>query len=97
MAPSSKHPKVCISNDQLEVQLYLPDARTGFYQGTRFDWSGVISSLQYRGHQYYGPWYTKRIPTVWDYIDDGVDIAAGRQSAITGPAEEFLGQSRVAA
>lgn len=89
MQLSSDHPQVQIASDQLDVQLYLPDARKGFYRGTRFDWSGVICSLQYQGHQYYGPWYTKRVPTVWDYMDDGVDIVAGRQSAITGPAEEF--------
>ncbi len=82
-------PQAQIASDQLAAQLYLPDARNGFYQGTRFDWSGVVAGLQYRGHQYYGPWYTKCVPTVYDYVDDGTDIVAGRQSAITGPAEEF--------
>ncbi|MGZ9075688.1 MAG: hypothetical protein ACXW13_07905 [Burkholderiaceae bacterium] len=85
----ASYPRVRIGNDQLEAQLYLPDAANGFYQGTRFDWSGVIAGLQYRGHEYYEPWYTKRVPEVWDYVDDGVDIVVGRQSAITGPAEEF--------
>ena len=78
-----------IANDQLVVQLYLPDTRHGFYRGTRFDWSGVVAGLQYRCHRYYEPWYTKRVPAVYDYVDDGTDIVAGRQSAITGPAEEF--------
>lgn len=83
------YPQVRIGSDQLKAQLYLPDTPNGFYQGTRFDWSGVIAGLQYRGHEFYGPWYTKRAPEVWDYADDGVDIVVGRQSAITGPAEEF--------
>jgi hypothetical protein len=82
-------PQVQIASDQLVAQLYLPDAEHGFYQGTRFDWSGVVAGLQYRGHQYYAPWYTKRVPAVYDYVDDGADIIAGRQSAISGPAEEF--------
>ncbi len=82
-------PQVQIAGDRLVVQLYLPDAASGFYQGTRFDWSGVVAGLQYLGHQYYAPWYTKRVATVYDYVDDGVDIIAGRQSAVTGPAEEF--------
>ena len=81
--------QVQIASDQLVVQVCLPDSEDSFYKGTRFDWSGVLTGLQYRGHQYYGPWYTKRVPTVFDYVDDGADIIAGRQSAITGPAEEF--------
>ncbi|HVE89758.1 MAG TPA: hypothetical protein VNA44_08650 [Burkholderiaceae bacterium] len=71
------------------MQLYLPDARHGFYRGTRFDWSGVVAGMQFRGHHYYEPWFTKCDNTVYDYIDNATDIIAGRQSAITGPAEEF--------
>jgi hypothetical protein len=73
----------------LKVQLYLPDAQKGFYRGTRFDWSGVIGSLEYQGHRYYGPWFTKTDPTVNDFIYQGADIVAGPCSAITGPVEEF--------
>jgi hypothetical protein len=87
--PTSSALKVQIASDELVAQLHLPDPNDGFYQGTRFDWSGVIAGVQYKGHQYYGPWYTKRVPAVYDYVDDGADIVAGRQSAITGPAEEF--------
>ena len=25
------------------------------YSGTRFDWSGIISSIQFAGHEYVGP------------------------------------------
>ena len=89
MVSLTSPPQVQIASDQLVAQLYLPDFRSGFYQGTRFDWSGVLAGLQYRGYQYYAPWYTKRVPAVRDYVDDGEDITAGRQSAITGPAEEF--------
>ena len=83
------HPQAHISNDQLRATVCLPDANGGFYRGTRFDWSGVVSSLQYQGHQYYGAWYTQVVPTVHDFTYDGVNIVAGAQSAITGPAEEF--------
>lgn len=89
MPRASPFPQAQITSDQLAAQLYLPDARNGFYQGTRFDWSGVLAGLQYRGHPYYRPWYAKCVSTVYDYVDDGNDIVAGRQSAITGPAEEF--------
>ncbi|MDQ2898520.1 MAG: hypothetical protein M3Y07_01820 [Acidobacteriota bacterium] len=46
------------------------------YQGTRFDWSGIVASLQYKGHEYFGQWYDRHDPKIHD--------------AITGPVEEFL-------
>src|SRR5438309_5820121 len=55
-------PEAEIDNGVLKVRFYLPDARKGFYRGTRFDWSGVIGSLEYKGHRYYGPWFTKTDP-----------------------------------
>lgn len=89
MPLTSSASPVQIASDQLVAQVHLPDPNDGFYRGTRFDWSGVIAGVQYQGHQYYAPWYTRRLPTVHDYVDDGTHIVAGRQSAITGPAEEF--------
>lgn len=82
-------PATAITNGQLEVKLYLPDAKHGFYRGTRFDWAGVIYSLQSEGHDYYGPWFTKVEPDIHDFVYRGDDIVAGPCSAITGPADEF--------
>ena len=82
-------PQAQISNGVLKAQFYLPDARKGFYRGTRFDWSGVIGYLTYQGHRYYGPWFTKTDPNVIDFVYQGADIVAGPCSAITGPVEEF--------
>lgn len=69
--------------------MYLPDAKTGFYKGTRFDWSGVLHSLTYKGHDYYGPWFQRTDPTVHDFVYKGSEIVAGPCSAITGPVDEF--------
>jgi hypothetical protein len=78
-----------ITNGILRAKLYLPDAAKGFYRGTRFDWSGVIASLEYKGHSYYGPWFARTDPSVRDFVYDGPDIVAGACSAIAGPVEEF--------
>lgn len=69
------YPKVEITNGILKAGLYLPDAEKGSYRATRFDWSGIIYSLEFNGRQYYGKWYAKHDPLVND--------------AITGPAESF--------
>jgi hypothetical protein len=91
---AQQHPEATISNGIIKAKIYLPDSQNGFYRGTRFDWSGVIASLEFAGHNYYGPWFTKTEPSVHDYIYDGPDIVAGTASAITGPAEEFLSNNK---
>jgi len=69
-------PQADITNGIVKAKLYLPDAQNGYYQGTRFDWSGVIASLEYKGHNYFGKWFDKYDPKIHD--------------AITGPVEEFM-------
>ena len=70
-------PEADISNGILNAKLYLPDAQRGYYQATRFDWSGQMPSLEYKGHSYFGQWnpapYTPKL-----------------HDAIMGPVEEFL-------
>lgn len=68
-------PEAMISNGQVDAKLYLPDPARGYYRGTRFDWSGVIASLKYKGHEYVGVWFDKYDPKLHD--------------AILGPVEEF--------
>ena len=82
-------PAAEISNGKISATVYLPDPVNGFYQGTRFDWSGVVRSLKANGHVYYGPWFTKRSETVRDFIYEGEDIVAGPCSSTMGPADEF--------
>lgn len=68
-------PQADITNGLVKAKLYLPDAERGYYRGTRFDWSGVIASLEYKGHSYFGQWFEKYDPKLHD--------------AIMGPVEEF--------
>jgi hypothetical protein len=82
-------PQTEIANSVVRAKIYLPDAASGFYRGTRFDWSGVVGDLQYAGHSYYGPWFTQTDPAVSDFVYQGAEIVAGPCSAITGPVEEF--------
>jgi len=89
LLPAAGPPQKEISNGQIRAKIWLPDAKDGYYKGTRFDWSGVIYSLVYKGHDYYGPWYTQRRADVRDFVYEGQDIVTGPASSITGPAEEF--------
>jgi len=49
-------PSAEISNGLIKIKLYLPDTANGYYRATRFDWSGVIPELEYKGHHYFDNW-----------------------------------------
>jgi hypothetical protein len=87
-------PMAEITNDLVRLRLHLPDAKTGFYRGTRFDWSGVIASAEYAGHDYFPQWFQRADPKVRDFIYDDSEIVAGPCTAITGPAEEFATEGK---
>lgn len=71
----SSYPKTSISNGLVNAVVYLPDAKNGYYRGLRFDWSGVVGCLAYKGHTYFGVWFPRYDPLLND--------------SITGPVEEF--------
>jgi hypothetical protein len=68
-------PQARISNEFIQAILYLPDSEFGFYRATRFDWSGIIASLEFNGHSYFGQWVSEHNPYVHE--------------SITGPVQEF--------
>lgn len=75
-SPTTEFPRAEIANGRIRATMYLPDAQSGYYRGTRFDWSGSITSLTWNGHEYFGRWFERHDPKIHD--------------AITGPVEEFL-------
>ncbi|MBP1779744.1 MAG: hypothetical protein H6Q86_5755 [candidate division NC10 bacterium] len=84
-------PLARISNGIVSAELFLPDPSDGFYRGTRFDWSGTISSLEYKGHRFFAQWFARFDPGVRDIQFDPASngYRAGAASANIGPVEEF--------
>jgi len=74
LAIAADHPSHELKTDELAVKVYLPDAEKGFYRGTRFDWSGVLS-VEFAKHKIFGPWKDKHDPK--------------NNDDIVGPCEEF--------
>ena len=68
-------PSTQLNNGIINTLLYLPDPQSGFYRASRFDGAGIIYSLRYKDHDFFGPWYDHHNPFVHD--------------SITGPVEEF--------
>lgn len=82
-------PQAEIENAKLHAKIYLPDATKGFYRGTWFDWSGVISDLQFANHHLYRSWFNGVDASVRDVAYKGDDINVAPDTAMTGPVEEF--------
>ncbi len=86
---AAEPPRADISNGQIKARIYLPNANNGYYHSTRFDWSGVIGSLEYKGHVFYGPWFHKTDLAVYDYNYDDQGVVSAPFTAMIGPGEEF--------
>jgi hypothetical protein len=82
-------PSTTITNTKIRAKIYLPDTKKGFYTSTRFDWSGAVASLEYRGHNYYGPWFQKIDPKVYDFGYADSDVISAPFTAMIGPGEEY--------
>jgi len=68
-------PAAEIAARDVTATVYLPHPSDGYYRGTRFDWSGAIARLTWKGHDYFGEWFERHDPLLHD--------------GITGPVEEF--------
>lgn len=83
-------PEEQISNGLITATLQLPDATNGYYRGVRFDWSGVISDLTYKGHHYFGKWFDRYEPTLHDAIMGPVDAYDPIGYDKASPGEPFV-------
>jgi len=93
VASAADYPQAKISNGLINATVNLPDPKSGYYRGTRFDWSGMIFHLESQGHVYFEPFYEKFDPNIRD-VDLKTGVFAGPISAVSGPVDEFGGNDR---
>lgn len=86
----AQFPSASISNGLIKAGLYLPDKDIGYYRGSRFDWSGVMHSLEYQGHSYFGQWFERYSPTLHDAIMGPVEAYYPIDFETAKPGEDFL-------
>jgi hypothetical protein len=77
-----------ISNGIVSAKVYLP-GDNGFYRGTRFDRSGVVTHATYKGQDYGQYWFSSYSPAVHDFYWQNDQVTVSPASAAAGPAEEF--------
>jgi len=87
-----QYPAIEIANDEVRMKIYLPDKENGLYRATRFDWSGVIGSVQYQGHEYFGYWKPTHDPLFHEDLMGPVEgfIHPGLNYEEAEPGEGFI-------
>jgi hypothetical protein len=88
--PFMKIPQTKISNGIIDAKLYLPDSDKGYYKGTRFDRSGNMPSLVFKGHEYFGQWFKNYSPEIHDVIMGPVEEFTAVDYFEAAPGEKFL-------
>ncbi|MHA7830246.1 MAG: hypothetical protein ACX93O_04045 [Flagellimonas sp.] len=73
IAFGQSYPQAQISNEVMDVLIYLPDKENGYYRATRFDWAGLIPELNYKGHSFFGQWFKDYDPKVHESVMGPVD------------------------
>src|SRR5262249_36899556 len=91
--PVTEYPNVVLTNGELALTVVLPDAKRGFYRGTRFDWSGQVARAEYRGHTLFAPWKSPHDPENYEDAigtaeEFGINAPVGRDPA--RPGEAFM-------
>src|ERR1043165_473560 len=74
-ALAADFPQAEITGGGVKAKIYLPDPTTGYYRATRFDWAGVIPTVEYKGRQFFGQWFPRYDPKLHD--------------SMVGPVESF--------
>ena len=88
--PLLNFPQTEISNGLITAKIYLPDAKNGYYQGTRFDWAGNMPELKFKGHDYFGQWFPRYDPQIHDAIMGPVEEFTALDFMETKPGEGFV-------
>ncbi len=82
---SSDVPKLWLSNGVIKALVLLPDAKAGYYRGSRFDWSGLVARVEYQGHTYFGEWKTPHDPEGNDDVVGTAEEFGNTYPGLSGP------------
>ena len=74
------------------MKIYLPDPEEGLYRATRFDWSGVIGSVVFQDHEYFGYWKNTHDPSVHEDLTGPVEgwVEPGLGYEDANPGDGFV-------
>jgi hypothetical protein len=60
--------RLLLKNDAVTLTILVPDAKNGYYRGSRFDWHGIVSKAEHAGHTLFNEWKTPHDPNGHDDV-----------------------------
>ncbi|TWU64608.1 hypothetical protein [Crateriforma conspicua] len=63
-----RYPTVVLTDGPVKARVYMPDQQRGINRGVRFDRSGFVGRVEYRGHRWFGPWHEMDDPSRNDNV-----------------------------
>lgn len=81
---------VKLKTTEVQMELCIPDSRTGYYRGTRFDWAGIFRTVTCGNAVYSEEWFEDYDPLRHDCVCGPVDefSQVGYENAL--PGDSFL-------
>jgi hypothetical protein len=82
-----------LSSRFLKTRFYLPDPEKGYYRGTRFDWSGLVSRVGYGNHTFFCEFKEQHDPLNHDDVCGTAEefgITSPPSYDRAGPGEPFM-------
>lgn len=79
---ATEPPTIRLNRGDISATIYLPHAETGRYRSSRFDWSGMVASLEFAGHRIFGEWKLVLEPGATDSDAIGTAGEFGIQSPL---------------
>jgi hypothetical protein len=80
MTTTTGYPRMVVNTDSIFLTIYKPDPVKGYCRSPRFDWSGIIGRVQYKGHTWFADYAVPHDPmqepcgTAGEF---GIDSASG--------------------
>ncbi len=62
IAPAADYPTATLKNEHVRLTVLLPGANSGYYRGSRFDWSGLVSRVEFGKHVLFQEWKSPHDP-----------------------------------
>jgi hypothetical protein len=90
---AAPYPQTSLSSPECKATLYEPDSQHGYYRGTRFDWSGLVSSVECGHHTFFCEFKREHDPLNHDDICGTAEefgIESPPSYAEAKPGEPFI-------
>lgn len=68
ITPAAEPAPLVLAGGGVRLTIHPPDATTGSYRGSRFDWSGIVATAEVGGHSVFGYWKSTHDPLNHDDV-----------------------------